>query len=246
MAKSVSVIICAAGASARFGGDKKNPFVEMGGRAAFLRSIEAFASRDDVKQVLLCIAPDDDELVRLKWGPTMGFYGVKIVHGGKERFETVANALAKVNPDADLIAVHDSVRCCVTEEWITQVFQKAAETGAAILACPVNGTLKRVQNALIQQTVDRTNLWEAQTPQVFAADLLKKAYANLPNLDASKITDDAMLVESLGHPVSIVETDYTNLKITRKADVPIAEAILESRPKPKPQGPTGPYVEAQW
>jgi 2-C-methyl-D-erythritol 4-phosphate cytidylyltransferase len=160
MAKSVSVILCAAGASARFGGDKKKPFVELGGRAAFLRSIEAFASRDDVKQVLLCIAPDDDELVRLKWGPTMGFYGVKIVHGGKERFETVANALAKVNPDADLIAVHDSVRCCVTEEWITQVFQKAAETGAAILACPVNGTLKRVQNALIQQTVDRTNLWK--------------------------------------------------------------------------------------
>lgn len=244
--KKTAVIICAAGASARFGGDKKKPFVELGGRAAFLRSIEAFSSREDVVQILLCINPDDDELVKLKWGPTMGFYGVKIVHGGKERFETVANAIEKVKPEAELIAVHDSVRCCITDEWITQVFEKAGQTGAAILACPVNGTVKRAENGTITQTIDRTNLWEAQTPQVFEASLLKKAYANLKTLDASKITDDAMLVEALGHPVSIVEADFTNLKITRKSDVPIAEAIIESRPKKKPEGPTGPYAEAQW
>lgn len=244
--KKTAVIICAAGASARFGGDKKKPFVELGGRAAFLRSIEAFSSREDVVQILLSISPEDDELVRLKWGPTMGFYGVKIVHGGKERFETVANAIEKIKPEAELIAVHDSVRCCVTDEWITKVFDKAGQTGAAMLACPVNGTIKRVKDGVIEQTIDRTNLWEAQTPQVFEAALLKKAYANLKNLDASKITDDAMLVEALGHPVSIVEADFTNLKITRKSDVPIAEAILESRPKPKPEGPTGPYAEAQW
>lgn len=244
--KKIAVIICAAGASARFGGDKKKPFVELGGRAAFLRSIEAFSSRNDVAQILLSISPEDDELVQLKWGPTMGFYGVKIVHGGKERFETVAKALDKVTPEAELVAVHDSVRCCITEEWINKVFEKAGQTGAAILACPVNGTVKRAQNGVIEQTLDRTNLWEAQTPQVFETALLKKAYANLKNLDASKITDDAMLVEALGHPVSIVEADFTNLKITRKSDVPIAEAILNSRPKPKPESPTGPYAEAQW
>jgi 2-C-methyl-D-erythritol 4-phosphate cytidylyltransferase len=244
--KKVSVIVCAAGASARFGGDKKKPFVELGGRSAFLRSIEAFSKRNDVDQILLSIAPDDDELVRLKWGPTLGFYNVTICLGGAERFETVANALGKVKADAELIAVHDAVRCCITEEWIDKVFEKAAATGAAILACPVNGTLKRAKDGLIEQTIDRANLWEAQTPQVFEAALLKKAYANLKNLDAAAITDDAMLVESLGHPVSIVEADFTNLKITRKSDVPIAEAILNSRPKPKLQGPTGPYIEAQW
>lgn len=244
--KKVSVIVCAAGASARFGGDRKKPFVELGGRAAFLRSIEAFSTRKDVDQILLSISPDDDELVRLKWGPTLGFYNVKLCHGGKERFETVANALEKVKADAELIAVHDAVRCCITEEWIDKVFEKAAAVGAAILACPVNGTLKRAKNGVIEQTIDRINLWEAQTPQVFDASLLKKAYANLKNLDAAAITDDAMLVEAMGHPVSIVEADFTNLKITRKSDVPIAEAILDSRPKPKPQGPTGPYIEAQW
>ena len=98
----------------------------------------------------------------------------------------------------------------------------------------------------MEQTVDRADLWEAQTPQVFEAGILKRAYANAGNLPAGGITDDAMLVESIGHKVAVVETDFTNLKITRKSDVPIAEAILKSRPKPKPEGPTGPYIEAQW
>ena len=244
--KNVSVIVCAAGAGARFGGDRKKPFVEVGGRAAFLRSIEFFANRDDVKQILLAIAPEDEELVSIKWGAMLSFHGVKLCFGGKERFETVAKALEKVRDDAELIAVHDSVRCCLTNDWLDAVFAKAAKTGAAILACPVVATLKMVQNGQITQTVERANLYEAQTPQVFDAALLKKAYANLKTLDKSTITDDAQLVEKLGHPVAIVETDHSNLKITRKNDVPIAEAIINSRPKPKPDGPIGPYIEAQW
>jgi 2-C-methyl-D-erythritol 4-phosphate cytidylyltransferase len=244
--KNVSVIVCAAGAGARFGGDRKKPFVEVGGRAAFLRSIEFFANRDDVKQILLAIAPEDEELVSIKWGAMLSFHGVKLCFGGKERFETVAKALEKVRDDAELIAVHDSVRCCLTNDWLDAVFAKAAKTGAAILACPVVATLKRVQNGNIAETVARANLYEAQTPQVFDAVLLKKAYANLKTLDKTAITDDAQLVELLGHPVAIVETDHSNLKITRKNDVPIAEAIINSRPKPKPDGPIGPYIEAQW
>lgn len=244
--KNISVIVCAAGASARFGGDRKKPFVEVGGRAAFLRSIEFFANRDDVKQILLAIAPEDEELVTVKWGAMLGFHGVKLCFGGKERFETVAKALEKVSPDADLIAVHDSVRCCLTNDWLDAVFDKAAKTGAAILACPVVATLKKVQNGRILQTVERIDLYEAQTPQVFDALLLKKAYANLNKIDKASITDDAQLVETLGHTVAIVETDHSNLKITRKNDVPIAEAIINSRPKPKPEGPIGPYIEAQW
>ena len=244
--KNISVIICAAGAGARFGGDRKKTFVEVGGRAAFLRSIEFFANRDDVKQIILAISPEDEELVTIKWGAMLGFHGVKLCFGGKERFETVANALQKVSPDAALIAVHDSVRCCLTNDWLDAVFAKAAKTGAAILACPVVATLKKVQDGQILQTVERANLYEAQTPQVFDAALLKKAYANLNKIDKASITDDAQLVEMLGHTVSIVETDHSNLKITRKNDVPIAEAIINSRPKPKPDGPIGPYNEAQW
>ena len=244
--KTISVIVCAAGAGARFGGDRKKPFVEVSGRAAFLRSIEFFANRKDVKQILLAIAPEDEELVTIKWGAMLSFHGVKLCFGGKERFETVAKALEKVRPDADLIAVHDSVRCCLTNDWLEAVFAKAGQTGAAILACPVVATLKKVKEGQIVQTVERAALYEAQTPQVFEAGLLKKAYANLAAIDRTAITDDAQLVELLGHPVAIVETDTSNLKITRKIDVPIAEAIINARPKPKPDGPIGPYVEAQW
>lgn len=278
--KKAAVIICAAGASSRFGGDRKKPFVDVAGRPAFLRSIDFFAGRQDVVQILLAIPPEEQEMVEIKWGAALGFNAVKLCHGGAERFETVANALKKVSPEAELIAVHDAVRCCLTAEWLDALMAKAAQTGAAMLACPVTATLKKVQDGRIIDTVDRTGLYEAQTPQVFDAKLLKDAYAKLGMLGessspgparpakdkpdsvgtahptqgessssdrpAAKITDDAMLVEAMGHPVYIVETDHSNIKITRKSDIPIAEAIIKSRPKPKPEGPLGPFVEAQW
>jgi 2-C-methyl-D-erythritol 4-phosphate cytidylyltransferase len=246
MPKSVAAIICAAGASSRFGGKRKKPFVDVAGRAAFIRSVELFTNHDDVKQVLLAIAPEDEEIVTVKWGPNLKFYNVKICFGGPERFDTVKKALELVKDDIGLIAVHDAVRCCVTKQWIDDCFAAAAKTGAAILACPISATIKQAKDNTIIKTVDRTDLYEAQTPQVFKAELLKKAYDNLTNLDKSKISDDAQLVEALGEKVSIVETDPSNIKITRKSDVAIAQAILKSRPKPRPKGPTGPYAEAQW
>jgi 2-C-methyl-D-erythritol 4-phosphate cytidylyltransferase len=246
MYRSVAAIICAAGASKRFGGKRKKPLVDVAGRAVFLRSVELFSDRDDVKQILLAISPEDEELVTVKWGANLKFFNVKICFGAEERFDTVGKALDLVKDDIDLIAVHDAVRCCVTKEWIDKVIAKAAETGAAILACPVVATVKEVGNNVIIKTVERAALYEAQTPQVFKAELLKKAYANLANLDKNKISDDSQLIEALGEKVSIVETDSSNIKITRKGDIAIAEAILRSRPKPIPKGPTGPYVEAQW
>ncbi len=246
MALKVAVIICAAGASRRFGGKRKKPFVDVAGRAAFLRSVELFSDRDDVKQILLAISPEDEELVTVKWGANLKFFNVKICFGGDERFDTVSKALELIKDDIDLVAVHDAVRCCVTKKWIDEVIAKAAETGAAILACPVVATIKEAKNNTIIKTVDRAGLYEAQTPQVFGAELLKKAYENLKNLDKNKISDDSQLVETLGEKVSIVGTDSSNIKITRPNDIAIAEAILKSRPKPTPKGPTGPYIEAQW
>ncbi|MHC4150060.1 MAG: 2-C-methyl-D-erythritol 4-phosphate cytidylyltransferase [Planctomycetota bacterium] len=246
MSKSVAAIICAAGASRRFGGKRKKPLVDVAGRAVFLRSVELFSDRDDVKQVLLAIAPEDEELVKVKWGANLKFFNVKICFGGEERFDTVSKSLELVKDDIELVAVHDAVRCCVRKEWMDKVIAKAGETGAAILACPVVATVKEVDKNTIIKTVERAGLYEAQTPQVFKAELLKKAYGNLANLDRSKISDDSQLVEALGQKVSIVETDSSNIKITRASDIAIAEAILKSRPKPVPKGPTGPYVEAQW
>ena len=246
MSKSVGVIICAAGASSRFGGKRNKPFVDVAGRAAFLRSLELFTSREDIKQVLLAIAPEDEELVTVKWGPNLKFYDVQICFGGAERFDTVTKALELIKETIDLIAVHDAVRCCITKKWIDDCFAAAAKSGAAMLACPVSATIKKVKGNTIIKTVDRSGLYEAQTPQVFEASLLRKAYENLKNLDADKISDDSQLVEALGHKVSIVETDSSNIKITRQSDVAIAQAILKSRPKPKPKGYVGPYAEAQW
>ena len=246
MSKSVAAIICAAGPGSRFGGKRKKQLVDVAGRAVFVRSVELFSNRDDVKQILLGICKEDEELVSVKWGAKLTFFNVKTFFGGAERFETVLKGLDLVKEDIDLVAVHDACRCCATEQLVDAVIAKAAETGAAIGACPVVATIKEVSNGTIVRTVDRANLYEAQTPQVFETALIKKAYENLEKIDKSQVSDDAFLVEALGHAVSIVETDSSNIKITRQSDVAIAEAIIKSRPKPKPEGPIGPYTEAQW
>lgn len=244
--KNVASIICAAGPGTRFGGKRKKQFVDVDGRAVFVRSIELFANRDDVRQVLLGISKEDEEIVDVKWGANLKFFGVKTFFGGGERFDTIRTALELVADDIDLIAVHDACRCCATEQLVGDVIAAAGKSGAAIPACPVTATLKEAKDGVIARTVDRANLFEAQTPQVFEAALLRRAYANLANLDPAQVTDDAFLVEALGHEVSIVRTDSSNIKITVPSDVPIAEAILKSRPKAKPEGPIGPYIEAQW
>jgi len=246
MSGRIAVIICAAGASRRFGGRRKKPFVDVAGRAVFLRSVELFSNRDDVGQVLLAISAADRELVEVKWGANLKFYNVEICEGGAERFETVSRALSLVKEGTELIAVHDAVRCCLKDKWVDECFAKASETGAAILASRVVATLKQVEGGRIVRTVDRQRLYEAQTPQVFRTAVLREAYAGLEKLDKSRISDDAQLVEALGQEVSIVETDASNVKITQASDIAVAEAILASRGKAKRRRPVGPYSEAQW
>ena len=246
VAKNVGAIICAAGPGSRFGGKRKKQFIDVAGRATFIRSAELFANRDDVKQTLLGIPKEDEEIVKVKWGPNLSFFGVQLFFGGAERFDTITKGLELLRDDIDLVAVHDACRCCARDQLITEIIEKAAETGAAIPAAPVTATIKQARDGTIVKTVDREGLFEAQTPQIFETSLLKKAYANIGNVDKAAITDDAFLVEALGHEVAIVESDSANIKITRPSDVPLAEAILRSRPKPKPEGPIGPYLEAQW
>ena len=244
----VAAIICAAGSSSRFGGKKKKPFVDVAGRAAFLRSVELFTDRRDVKQVILAISPEDEEIVKIRWGENLSFFGVTICFGGKERFETVANALKLVKDDIDLVAVHDAARCCVTAELIDQTIKAAEISRAAIPACPVVPTLKIVSEGFISKTIDRQGFYEAQTPQVFDKSLLIKAYDNLATMDKNStyVSDDAQLVEMINQKVTVVETDNSNIKITRPNDVAIAEAILKIQAKNKPEGPINPYAEAQW
>jgi 2-C-methyl-D-erythritol 4-phosphate cytidylyltransferase len=243
---NVGVIICAAGPASRFSGKRKKQFVDVAGRAVFMRSVEVFSNRDDIKQILMGIAQEDEEIVNVKWGPNLKFFNVKLFFGGYERFDTIRKGLALIRDDIDLIAVHDASRCCITAQLIDRIISAAAKSGAAIPACSVSATIKEVKDNTIIKTVDRSGLYEAQTPQIFEAKLLKRAYENLKNLDESKISDDSQLVEALGHKVTIVESDSSNIKITRQSDIAIAEAIVKSRPEPRREGPIGPYIEAQW
>jgi 2-C-methyl-D-erythritol 4-phosphate cytidylyltransferase len=146
-----------------------------------------------------------------------------------------------VRPDLDFVAVHDAARPCLAEEWIDRVFAAAETSGAALLALPVTGTLKRVgANHQVLATVPRDNLWEAQTPQVFRRQLLMEAYAQRGKEAA---TDDAQLVERLGHPVTVVPGSPLNLKITTKEDLRFAAQALKALPKPKLLGPAHPFAD---
>lgn len=242
---SFAVIIPAAGAGKRFGGKLKKPFAQLDGRPIFLRTIELFLSRPDVCQVLLAVAPDDYDVVKEKYAANLMFMGIKLVRGGEERFDSVRLALEGVPEEADFVCVHDAVRPCLLDSWIDSVFEQAALTGAAILAAPLTGTIKRVADSKIEETVSRAGLYESQTPQVFAKELLRRAHSERP-ADLQP-TDDAQLVERLGEPVAIVASDRRNIKITTGGEMALATAILKglSR-KPRGSGPRGPFEEAQW
>ncbi len=168
----------------------------------------------------------------------MAILGIDVVQGGAERSDSVAAALARVKPDADFVCIHDAARPCLADAWIDNVFRAAEKCGAAILAVPVSGTLKRVRdNREIQETVSRDGLWEAQTPQVFRRDLLLEAHARRGGFAA---TDDAQLVERIGHAVAVVPGSPINVKITTKEDLRLAEQALKALPKPKLFGPAHP------
>ena len=245
---TVAVIVPAAGNSTRFGGGQKKPFVSLDGRPVWQRTCELFWNRPDVSTVYLVVAPDDRDDFRLRYGHVIAFANVKVVAGGAERFESVANALAEVPAEVDLVAVHDAVRPLTPPLLLDAVFAAAAEFGAAMLAVPLADTLKRVnpETNTVTDTVPRAGLWQAQTPQVFRRDWLVEAYAMRKSFSGA-ITDDAQLVEAAGHAVRVVTGSPVNFKITAKDDLELAEAVLKAR-EAKPPSKAAPRFgdEAQW
>jgi len=236
-----AVILPAAGMSSRFrDAHYKKPFIPLENRAMWLHAAERFVNRDDVKQLIVVIAPEDREEFLAKFAANTAILGIEVVDGGRHRADSVAKALARVRPDIDFVAVHDAARPCLANVWIDKVFAAAETTGAAMLAIPVRGTLKRVRSGVVAETVDRQDLWEAQTPQVFRRQLLLDAYAQRGELVA---TDDAFLVERLGHAVTIVEGSPINLKVTTKEDLRLAQQALKALPKPKLLGPAHPFAD---
>jgi 2-C-methyl-D-erythritol 4-phosphate cytidylyltransferase len=239
---NVGVILVAAGQSSRFhDAHYKKPFAPLAGRAVWLHAAEKFLDRDDVKQLVVVIAPDDREMFLEKFGANLAFMGIELAVGGDKRATSVRNGLAKLSDDIDLVAVHDAARPCLATKWIDEVFTAAGQTGAAILANPVTATLKRVaEDRMITDTVDRTGLWEAQTPQVFSRQLLTAAFA----ADAADTaTDEAQLIQATGHPVTVVAGSTMNLKITTRDDLRLAEQVLKVLPKPRLGGPSHPFAD---
>jgi 2-C-methyl-D-erythritol 4-phosphate cytidylyltransferase len=238
---SFAVILPAAGKSERFR-DKayKKPFAPLGGRAVWLHAAEKFLNRADVKQTIVVIAAEDRELFNMKFGANIAIMGVEVIEGGAERTDSVQRALERVKDNIDFVAVHDAARPCVADPWIDDVFNAAARDGAAILATQVQATLKRVDHKKkITETASREGLWEAQTPQVFRRQLLIEAYAKRGR---DSVTDDAQLVERLGHAVTVVPCSPLNLKITTRDDLKLAEQVLKVLPKPKLEGFRHPFA----
>ena len=227
---SFAVILPAAGQSSRFGGPQKKPFLTLAGKAIWQHSAELFWNRPDVRRVFIVVSPGDREEFIGRHAGLCIAQNATIVTGGAERFESVANALAQIPDDIGFVAIHDAVRPLLSSRSIDEVFAAAVEHGAAMLAVPVADTLKRVDpsTSRIVETVPRAGLWAAQTPQVFRRDWLLKAYAERGELGEA-ITDDAQLVEALGHPVFAVPGSPVNFKITTRADFALAEQILKAR-----------------
>jgi 2-C-methyl-D-erythritol 4-phosphate cytidylyltransferase len=237
-----AVILPAAGRSSRFH-DKnyKKPFAPLANKAVWLHSAERFVNRSDVKQVIVVISPEDLEYFQFKFAANAAILGIEVAEGGAERADSVAKALARVKPDVDFICVHDAARPCLADEWIDRVFEAGEKSGAAIFAIPVAGTLKRVgADHKVVETVDRTGLWEAQTPQVFARSLLLEAHAKRGDFPA---TDDAQLVERIGQAVTVLTGSPINLKIATREDLRLAENAMKALPKPKLSGPAHPFAD---
>lgn len=253
----IAVIIPAAGQGTRFGGDKLGQ--DLGGRPLLLRTVELFTKRDEVVAIVVAAPPESLDDFRNRYGAQLGFHGVIIVAGGRtERWESVRNALAAVPSDCTHIAVHDAARPGTTDALLTRIFDAARIASAVIPGELVSSTIKRVSTETfaaapdeavadailgdagresvrgrrVEVTVDRSRLMSIQTPQIFSADLMRRAYEQ-PDLGGA--TDDAMLVERLGEPVLVVEGDPRNIKVTTPADLAIVRAILGHRaPEERP------------
>lgn len=223
----LAVIIPAAGSGSRMGSRIPKPFLEIGAKPILWHTIYAFLQVDAVHQIIIPTSSSWQQ----KTKEICNTFNTKkvvfdVIEGGAERQFSIQNALDLVSDNVELVAVHDAVRPFIKPTLIRQCADEAFKTGGALVAVPAKDTIKMVDNALcVEQTPNRDNLWQAQTPQIFNTNLLKKAY-QIASEQKVVGTDDASLVEFLGHKVKIVEGDRENLKITYPVDLRIAELML--------------------
>lgn len=217
-----SVVIVAGGSGSRMGGDVPKQFLKLVNKPVLMHTAERFYIYDDSMEIVLVLPEDQIN----QWNTLCTEYDFivphNIVKGGKTRFHSVKNGIGMLT-NSDVIAVHDGVRPLVTYDTIERCFNTAYETGSAVPVLPVTESLRK-GNLIKSKSVDRTEFYFVQTPQTFQSELLHKAYKQdwLP-----EFTDDASVVEKMGHPITMVIGNQENIKITHPIDMYFAEMRLK-------------------
>ncbi len=231
--KYISAVVVAAGSGTRMGGDVTKQLAVVGGIPVVVRTLMQFEACEFVNEVIVVAREDEVSL----YDEFIAEYGLtklaKVVVGGDTRQKSVLNGFNAISDKSDIVAIHDGARCLVTPQMITDVLTAAAVHGCATAASRTKDTIKRAgANGYIAETLDRSEIWHAQTPQVFRADIYRAAaYVALEK--GTVATDDNALVEAIGFKVKLVDCGYENIKLTTPDDLAIAEAILTLRERRK-------------
>jgi 2-C-methyl-D-erythritol 4-phosphate cytidylyltransferase len=227
---TVVAVIPAGGSGQRMGTATPKQFLPLGNVPLLLHSLQVFERCASISQVILVVPKNERERTL---SDVVERYGikkvVKVVAGGATRQESVYHGLKETDPDAEIVVIHDAVRPFVTEDLIERSIEAARKNGGAIVAVPMKETVKEVgPDGHILRTVDRSQLWLAQTPQTFRRTLLMEGYRSA-ECDQFHATDEAAVMERLGQKIAIVVGRWDNMKITTVEDFQMAEAILAGR-----------------
>ncbi|OOB77793.1 MAG: 2-C-methyl-D-erythritol 4-phosphate cytidylyltransferase [Epulopiscium sp. Nuni2H_MBin001] len=226
---NISAIIVAGGKGSRFSATQKKQFITLRNKEILAYSIEAFHKIAAISEIIVVCAPEDIDYVRNNICAKYSLDKVtKVIAGGKERQDSVYNALQVTT--CEYVLIHDGVRPFITPQNILKAIETMLTKGSCVLGVPVKDTIKKCNpnTAEVLETVDRTMLYSIQTPQCFKTELIFHAhkYAKQSNIC---LTDDSALAELCGHKVFIVEGSYDNIKITTAEDLAVAENILQRR-----------------
>ena len=229
----IAAILPAAGLGTRMGAETPKQFLELEGTPIVIHSVRRIASCPLVTDIIVATRADVVESLEDRLRDERFMQSVRVVRGGDSRQDSVALALNEVPDDTEIVLVHDAVRPFVTREQIVRVIEEARRCQAAILGIPAMDTVKEVKRAslpedvaLITGTIPRERVVLAQTPQAFATKLIKEAFARA-QADGVNASDEAGLVERLGHDVHVVLGSERNIKITKPADMYLARFYLE-------------------
>lgn len=226
----ISALIPSAGLGLRMGGETRKQFIHIADTPIAVHTLRKFQSIEEIHRLILIVPKEDIPFCEKDLVSRFQLHKVqKIIAGGKERQDSVYHGLKALDGDEDIVIVHDGVRPFATAAIIREGIRIASVSGAAVTAIPVKDTIKSVSNeGHVERTVDRSRLWQAQTPQTFQRELLQRAY-DIAMAEGFYGTDDASLVERLGETVSVVRGSEFNIKITTPRDLILAEGILRNQ-----------------